>query len=57
MSDKNSHSSGSCLLEIITIATLIFFFWGEPDNWDKLSAIIDQKYSQDEQKPEKPNPL
>lgn len=37
-------------LDIVMVSILIFFFWGKPDNWDKLNAIIDEKYSQIEQK-------
>ncbi len=38
------NNDSGCLLEIIFVAILIFFFWGEPDNWDKVGAIIDEEY-------------
>jgi hypothetical protein len=32
--------------DILAIAILIFLFWGTPDNWDKLDAIIGSKYAE-----------
>ena len=31
---------------IVLISILIFFFKGDPDNWDKLDAIIDNQYQE-----------